>query len=58
MKKIVRLTESDLNNIIKESVGKILKETSDDYDSNLDEGQERPYLSHHHINSNLRSFER
>jgi hypothetical protein len=25
MKKIVRLTESDLNNIVKESVGKILK---------------------------------
>ena len=38
MKKIVRITESDLNNIVKESVGKILKETSGDYDSNLDEG--------------------
>ena len=38
MKKIVRLTESDLNNIVKESIGKILKETSGDYDSNLDEG--------------------
>ena len=38
MKKIVRITESDLHNIIKESIGKILKETSDDYDSNLDEG--------------------
>ena len=38
MKKIVRITESDLHNIIKESVGKILKETSGDYDSNLDEG--------------------
>lgn len=32
MKKIIRLTESDLHKIIKESVNKILKETRLDYD--------------------------
>lgn len=32
MKKIVRLTESDLHNIIKETVNNILKETRLDYD--------------------------
>ena len=37
-KKLIRLTESDLHKIVKESVGKILKETSDNFDSNLDEG--------------------
>ena len=30
-KKLIRLTESDLHNIVKESVGKILKETSDNF---------------------------
>ena len=32
MKQIIRLTESDLHKIIKESVNKILKETRLDYD--------------------------
>ena len=37
-KKLIRLTEQDLHKIVKESVGKILKETSNNFDSNLDEG--------------------
>ena len=31
MKKIIRLTESDLHRIVKESVKKILREIDDDY---------------------------
>ena len=43
-KKLIRLTESDLHRIVKESVRKILKETEgvDDYDPRLDDGA---YLS-------------
>ena len=32
MKKLIRLTESDLHRIVKESVQRILKETRLDYD--------------------------
>jgi len=37
MKKIIKLTESDLHNIIKESVNKILENDTYDYDSNYEE---------------------
>ena len=37
-KKLIRLTEQDLHRIVKESIKRVLKETSDYYDSNLDEG--------------------
>ena len=43
MKKIVRLTESDLHRIIKESVNNILKETRLDYD--VDNFSGRNYIN-------------
>ena len=37
-KKVIRLTEQDLHEIVKESVEKVLKEGLNDYDLNLDDG--------------------
>ena len=43
MKKIVRLTESDLHRIVKESLGRILKESEDDVLEQTIEKCRRPY---------------
>ena len=40
-KKLVRLTEQDLHNIVKESVGKILREM-DDWDAYLQQDDDEP----------------
>lgn len=41
-KKLIRLTESDLHNIVKESVNKILVNEFDDWDAHLQQDDDEP----------------